>query len=111
MFDLQRQISAIEGQARLNRIPIRDFCKSAGVAVSNWSRWKSGTSSPTFSKWKKVETYAAQIFPDLSAASTPSPDGTAGHAAGSCGGPKSRTLESPSLADGVDRAAPAEASG
>jgi hypothetical protein len=72
MLDFQNQMAAIEASARLKRIPIRTVCKNAGVAVSNWGRWKRGT-SPTFSKWKKVETAAELLFgPD--AASSPSLD-------------------------------------
>jgi hypothetical protein len=49
MIDLLAKMAAIEASARKANLRIIDFCEEAGIATSNWSRWKSGT-SPTFSK-------------------------------------------------------------
>lgn len=101
MSDFQTRMNDIEVQARKRRISIRDLCKQAGVAASNWARWKRGISSPTFSKWEKVEATANRLFNEPS---TPSPGDTAAHDAGPLSGPNPENGESPRVDAGEDRA-------
>jgi hypothetical protein len=70
-----------------------------------WSAKVKGLVSPKMATQIDVATAGrvprSMFRPDIfNAASIPSPDDTGGHAAGSSGGPKSRTLESRSLAGG-----------
>jgi hypothetical protein len=55
MMNLITEMAQIERQARSHRVSIRHICQLAGVAPSNWARWKSQISSPTFATWAKIE--------------------------------------------------------
>jgi hypothetical protein len=109
MLNLAAQMALIEAEAKARRVPIKTFCQEAGIAVSNWGRWKRGASSPTFSKWQKVEASAARLF---SATAIPSLGDNSTRAGAASPDPNPKTSESLTPARGVeDPAAPAPADG
>ncbi|GBQ90031.1 hypothetical protein GCM10007866_16280 [Gluconobacter albidus] len=50
----------IEAAAKSSGRSMRDVCTNAGVAVSTWTRWKRGTTSPRIDV---VERIAAAALP------------------------------------------------
>jgi hypothetical protein len=106
-MDLCAEISRIEAAAARRSIPVRAILKRAGLANSNWARWKKGKTSPSVRTWSEVTAAADSLF---SAPKTPAPDSTAGHAGGSSPHPIPDIEQSPPI--GADRAAaPVEAGG
>jgi hypothetical protein len=105
-------MTSYEARLRTARLTIRDLCKEAGIAASNWGRWKRGT-SPTFSKWGKVEAAAGRLLPEVSAVSTASPGDSPSRAAAASLDPSSETEESLTPVRGVGDpvATPAQADG
>jgi hypothetical protein len=67
MSNLLNEIESIEAAAKAGRVSIKTVCEQAGVAPSNWARWKRGKASPTLSKWEKVRAVAERLsgFPTL----------------------------------------------
>ena len=55
MINIPEEIARIEAWARERNFPIRELCREAETAVSNWARWKSRKTSPTIANWSKVE--------------------------------------------------------
>lgn len=69
MFDIPKAILSIEARAKSAGVPIRRICEAAGVAPSNWNRWKTAETSPTFETWGRVERAIQQVLPPEKAAS------------------------------------------
>lgn len=47
------EINRIETEAKRLGIPIGVICKRGGIDNSTHQRWRSGETSPRFSKWKE----------------------------------------------------------
>ncbi|GBD48146.1 hypothetical protein METY_1359 [Methylopila sp. Yamaguchi] len=62
MFSQARAISQFEDRLKQAGISVRRACREAGIAPSTWTRWKSGTTSPTLATWEKVEDAAEALI-------------------------------------------------
>ncbi|MET4493487.1 hypothetical protein [Bradyrhizobium sp. LA7.1] len=59
---MKAEIIRIEGRAQDCAVSIRSILQRAGLAASNWARWKSGKTSPTFKTWAEVTAAANSLF-------------------------------------------------
>jgi len=61
MIDLASEMTWIESVAKERRVPIKLLCERAGIAPSNWARWKKGRASPTLAKWQRIRSAADRL--------------------------------------------------
>lgn len=56
-----QDMAAIEAAAGQRQMSVASFCKSAGVSVATWQRWKAGKTTPTFRTWQRVQDQAQAL--------------------------------------------------
>jgi hypothetical protein len=92
-MDITAEIVRIEQRAHERDVSIRAILQRAGLATSNWARWKRGKSSPSFKTWGEVSRAAHDL---LSEANSPASGDTARHDASASLGPKLDKAQPPS---------------
>ncbi|TGN75941.1 hypothetical protein EOW77_0032245 [Bradyrhizobium yuanmingense] len=98
-MDIAAEIVRIEQRAQERDVSIRAILQRAGLATSNWARWKRGKSSPSFKTWGEVSRAAADL---LSGENSQASGDTARRDASASPGPKPDKARSLSGAQNLD---------
>lgn len=53
-IDLHANMQRIEDGLSRHDVSLSALLRAAGVAATNWARWRKGYSSPTVSTWNRV---------------------------------------------------------
>jgi hypothetical protein len=59
---IQQMVLAVEAELKGRKIPVSDLTTEAGLAPSTWSRWKSGSNSPTMKAWTQTLEAKARLL-------------------------------------------------
>lgn len=67
MTNIRDAIADIEARAKAAGVPIRRLCQVAGIAPSNWNRWKTEQTSPSFATWSRIESAVQELLRERAA--------------------------------------------
>jgi hypothetical protein len=59
---IQQMVLAVEAELQGKGIPVVHLTTEAGIAPSTWSRWKSGSNSPTMKAWTQTLEAKARLL-------------------------------------------------
>jgi hypothetical protein len=62
MTHVQQMVLAIEAELKGKGIPVCDLTTEAGIVPSTWTRWKSGSNSPTLKAWNETLEAKARLI-------------------------------------------------
>jgi hypothetical protein len=62
MTNVQQMVLAIEAELKGKGIPVCDLTTEAGIVPSTWTRWKSGSNSPTLKAWNETLEAKARLI-------------------------------------------------